>query len=82
MPVLVMDVRIMGMAVGQWRVGVLVGMRFAPVPFEIVRVLVVFIVHVAVGVGDRLMGVQVFVPFGQVQPYARTHQRCGQPEHP
>ena len=79
---LVMDVRIMRMTVSQRRVGVLVGVRFMSVPVEIVRVLVVFIVYVSVGVRDRRVGVQVLVPFGQVQPYARTHQRRGQPEHP
>ena len=80
--VLVMDVRVMRVAVGQRRVGVLVGMRFAAVPIEIVRVLMVFVVYVAVRMGDRLMGVQVLVTLGQMQPYARAHQAGGQPEHP
>ena len=55
----------MRMAVRQRRMGVLVGMRFVTVPVEIVRVLVVFIVYVAMRVGDRLMGMQVFMAFGQ-----------------
>lgn len=65
-PVLVVDVRIMQVTVGQRRVGVLVSVRFAPVPIEIVRMLVMFIVHMAVRVGDRLVGVQVLVTFGQM----------------
>jgi len=63
----------MRMAVRQRRMGVLMGMRFVTVPVEIVRVLVVFIVYVAMRVGDRLMGMQVFMAFGQVQPHARAH---------
>lgn len=56
----------MRMIVDQRRMGVLVSMRLAAVPVEIVRVLVVLVMHVAVGMRDRLMGVQVFVAFGQV----------------
>ena len=71
----------MRMAVRQRRMGVLVGVRFVAVPVEIVRVLVVFIVYVAMRVGDRLMGMQVLVALGQVQSYARAHQDGGCPEH-
>lgn len=74
MPVLVMDIRIMRMTVGERHVGMLMGVRFAAVPLEIVRVLVVLVMHVAMRVGDWLMGVQMVVTFGQVQPHARTHQ--------
>ena len=80
--VLVMDVRVMRMAVGQRRVSVLVGVGLASLPIEVVHMLMVFIVYVAVRVGDRLMGVQVFMALGEMQPYARAHQGGGQPEHP
>lgn len=63
----------MRMAVGQRRMGVLVDVRFVAVPVEIVHVLMVFVMHVAVRVCDRLMGVQVFVPFGR----ARAPRGCG-----
>lgn len=79
---LMIDVRVMRMAVGHRRMGVLVRMRLAAIPVEIVRVLVVFIVHVAVRVGDPLVGMQVLVTFGHVQPHARAHQDGGNPEHP
>lgn len=82
MMMLVMDVWVMRMAVGQRHMGVLVGVRFAAVPVEIVRMLMVFVVYVAVRMGDRLMGVQVLVALGQMQPYASAHQRGSQPEYP
>ena len=78
---LVVDIRIVRMAMGQRGVGVLVRVRFAPVPVEIVYVLVMFVVHVAVGMRDRLVRMQMLVAFGQVQPHAGSHQRRGQPEH-
>lgn len=79
---LMMDVRVMRMAVGDRRMGVLVGMRLVPVPVEIVRVLMMLVMHVAMGVGDSLVGVQVFVALGEVQPDTGRHQRGSQPEHP
>lgn len=72
-PMLVMYIRIMRMTVRQRRMGVFVGMRFVAVPVEIVHVLMVFVMHVAVRVCDRLMGVQVCVPFGR----ARAPCGCG-----
>lgn len=46
-------------------VGVRVRMRFMTIQFEIV--------HMAMGVGYRFLGVQVLVVLGQVEPYARAH---------
>ena len=82
MPVLVMDVGIMRMAVGQWRVGVLVRMRLASIPLEIMRVLVMRVVPVEVCVRDRLVSMYVLVPLGQMQPDPRSHQGRSHPERP
>lgn len=78
---LVVDVGIVRMTMYQRRVDVLMRVRFAPVPGEAVQVLVVLVVHVAVGMRHRLVAMQVFMEFGQVQPYARPHQSRRQPEH-
>lgn len=72
----------MRMAVSQYCMGVFMSVRFAVIPREIVRVLVMLVVCVTVRVGDRFMSMQVLVPFGQVQPHTGTHQKCSQPEHP
>ena len=69
--VLVVDVWVMRMGMCQRRMGVRMRMRFAPV--SIVHVLVVRVVHVAVCMRHRLVGMQVFVAFSQVQPHSRTH---------
>ena len=66
MSVPVVDVRIMGMAVVQRRVLMKMAVGFAAVPGEIVRMLVVCIVHVPVLVRQRRMRVQVLMTFDQV----------------
>ena len=81
MVVSVVDVRIVRMIVCQRRVGVLMRVRFTPVLINSVLVLVVLVVHVAVCMRHRLMGMQMLVAFGQVQPHACTHQSRRQPEH-
>ena len=78
---LVVDVRIVRMAMCQRRMGVLMRVWLAPVPIEIMHVLVMLVVHVAVCMRHRLVGMQVLVAFGQVQPHAGAHQCCRQPEH-
>ena len=76
----VVDVGVMRVAVGDRRMCVLMRMRLAAIPRKIVRVLVVHVVHVAVGVGHGLVGVRMLVALGQVQPYPGGHQRRCQPE--
>ncbi|MHB8447290.1 MAG: hypothetical protein ACYC9P_05135 [Rudaea sp.] len=68
--VLVVDVGKVGVGVHQRLVGVRMRMRLAAVPFEVVRVLVMRVVHMGMRVCDRLMHVQVLVTLGQVQPVA------------
>lgn len=73
MRMLVVDIRIMRVTVRDRFVGMRVRMRLLAIPLEIVRVLVMRVVHMAMGVGHRFVGVQVLVVLGQVQPYARAH---------
>ena len=80
MPVPVVQVGIMGMAVHQRGMLVVVGMRFAAVPGEIVLVPVVLVVHVPVSVGHRLVRVHMGVPFGEMQPEPKRHQQRRHPE--
>ena len=63
---LVMDVGIMGMTVGQDRMRVLVRMRFPAVPVEIVGVPMVLVVDVAMRVVERCMSVRMLMPLLQV----------------
>lgn len=71
MAMTVVDVRIVWMAVHQWLVLVVIGMWFAPVPGEIVRVLVMRVVR---------MRVAVLMAFGEVQPHAGQDKRRRGPE--
>jgi hypothetical protein len=54
--------------------------RLAAVPGEIMFVLMMFIVHVGMGMLDRPVDVPVLVPLGGMEPYANRHQRRGDPE--
>ena len=79
-PVPMVDVRVMRMLVRQGKVGMLMTVWFGAVPRRLMRVLMVRIVHMAMCMYQRLMGVLVCVPLGQVQPNPQPHQRTGQPE--
>jgi len=82
MLMLVMNVGVMRVAVRDGFVGVRMRMRFGAIPREIVGVLVMDVVHVAVGMGDGLVLVHVFVALAQVQPHADAHQYgCNPEEH-
>ena len=80
MPVPVMDVGIMRVRVGQRLVLVLVVMRLAAVPVEMMMVAMVRVVDVAVRVAHRTMGMRVRMLLGQMQPHTGAHQECGDPE--
>ena len=75
-----MDVGVVRVAVGNGIVCVRMRMRFGAIPREIVGVLVMDVMHVAVGMGDGFVRVHVLVAFGQVQPHADAHQYGGNPE--
>ena len=77
-----MHIRVMRMPVQERLMGVLVGVRLAPVPLEGVLVSMMSIVAMGMGVGERLVDVLVLVNLGQVQPDSGRHQRRRQPERP
>ena len=76
----VMHIGEMRMAVRDGRMPVRMRMWLHAVPREVVCMAMVFVMHMPMGVIQRLMRVQVFVPLGQVQPDAHAHQRGRQPE--
>lgn len=80
MPVPVMNVRVVRVAVDLHMVDMEMCMRFGSVPGMIVGVPVMFVMHVAVGMCEGFVGVQVFVALGEMQPHARAHERCSRPE--
>lgn len=66
------NIRVMRVAVHQWPVLVVMGVRLVPVPGEIVLVPVMRIVHMSVAVRQCFVFVAVLLAFGDVQPY--THR--------
>lgn len=78
--VLMMDIGVVRVAVRQRFVCVRMRVRLAPIPVEIVHMLVMGIVHMAMGMRDRFMSVHMLVAFGQVQPHPCAHQQRGEPE--
>jgi len=77
---LVMDVRIVCVAMFQRLVAMRVRVRLIATPVEIMCVLVVAVVTMVVNVLQRRMLVGVFMVFGQVQPHAGRHQHRRHPE--
>lgn len=55
-------------------VRVLVVVRLMAVPLEVMAMPVVLVMDVAMRVACTSMGMQMSMPFGQVQPDTRTHQ--------
>ncbi len=80
MPMLVMNVRIMRMAMRDGLVLMQVSMRFCAIPGDGVSMLMVFVVHVRVIVVQRLVGMHMVVAFREVKPDARRHQHGRNPE--
>ena len=80
MPVAVVDVGKMGVAMRQRLMTMGMGVRFSPIPIEVVRVLMMRVVAVAMRMLERFVCVLVLVPFAQVQPDAEHHQRRRDPE--
>ena len=80
MRMLMVDIRIVWMSMGNQIMMVAVYMRLTSVPGEIVCMLVMFIVTVRVGVLERLVCVDVLVPFSKVEPYADAHENPCCPE--
>ena len=76
----VMTVRKVPMAVGERDMGVRMVMWLLPIQRLGMVVLMVRVMRVPVAVLQGLMLVRVFMPFGQVQPDAQSHEQPGAPE--
>lgn len=76
----VVDVRKVRVAMHQRIVHMRMGVRFLAVPREIMRVLVMFVVAMAMIMRQRFMRVLVSMTLADVQPNAHRHQCTGQPE--
>lgn len=74
----VMQVGKVRVPVDQRRMGVYMRMRFARRIVRRMRMLMVFVMHMAMAVRDGIVRVFVLVPFGQMQPDADGHQGGGQ----
>lgn len=66
MPVAVVDVRVVRVRVHQRRMTVPVLMRILSVPWKVVAVLMVLIMHVPVGMIEFFMQMLVLMAFGEV----------------
>ena len=71
MPVAVVNVREVRVLVRHYRMVMRMGMGLSAFPGKVVGMLMVRVMHMAVGVRKRLMRVFVVVVFGQVQPDAQ-----------
>jgi hypothetical protein len=80
MRVPVVQVGVVRVCVNQPHVAVRMRVGFAPVPIEVVHVLMMRIVHMLVLVLHFLVRMLVLMAFGEVQPYAECHQHRRGPE--
>jgi hypothetical protein len=71
---MVMQIGKMPMTVPDRPVDVRVGMRLRAVPGKVVHMLVMRVMHMRVGMGQRLMAVFMFMMLAQVQPHPGDHQ--------
>lgn len=79
---LMVGIRVMRVRMMHWRVRMRVIMRFLPIPGEIMRMPMVFIVGMPVGMPCFLVFMRVLMVLRQVQPRSPRHQRAGQDELP
>ena len=71
----VVEVRIVGVGMDQGRVAMPMGVGFAGRVIGRVLMLVVFVMHVEMGMGHFLMAVFMFMVLGQVQPDTGSHEQ-------
>jgi len=76
----VVNVRKMRVLVGHRLVLVVMHMRLAPIPIEIVRMLVMLVVHMGMAVLHGRVRVFVLMPLREVQPHAQGHEPTGKAE--
>ena len=75
-----MNIWEMRMRVRDWCMPVWMHMRLLTVPFEIVFVLMMFVMTVPVVMLQHLVRMRMVVPLADMQPDAEGHQRRGDPE--
>ena len=75
-----MNIWEMRMRVRDWCMPVRMHMRLLAVPFEIVFVLMMFVMTVPVVMLQHLVRMRMVVPLADMQPDAEGHQRRGDPE--
>lgn len=78
----VVDIRVVRMAMCDGRVGVFVRVWFPPIPWEIMRVLMMRVMHMAVRMSDGLVRVHVFMALCKVNPDTPRHEDEHHPEDP
>lgn len=76
----VVDIRKVRVAMHQWIVHMRMGVRFLAVPREIMRVLVMFVVAMAMIMRQRLMRMLVSMTLADMKPNTHSHQHPGHPE--
>ncbi len=75
-----MDIRVVRVRMNEGCMDVLMRVRAPGVPREVMGMLVMFVMHVAVGVFQRRVRMQVHVTLGDMQPHAQRHEGARQPE--
>lgn len=80
MPMAVMNIGEVRVDMRDRGVPVKMAVRLGAIPFEIVLMLVVRVVHMAMGMFHGLVRMRVLMAFGEVQPNASPHQSGRQPE--
>ena len=76
----VVDIREMRMTMRHRRMLMRMCVWFCPIPWHVMRVLMMLVVNMVVGVIHGLVPVLMAMTFRQVQPHAQRHQRGGDPE--
>jgi hypothetical protein len=78
----VMHIGVMRVSVHERFMGVLVRMRLAPIPVEVVRMLMVGVVAMRMSVSESFVNMLVLMHLGEVQPDSTRHKGGCQPEGP
>lgn len=76
----VVDIGKVRVTVREWLMYVRMGVRLIAIPGEIMGVLMMFVVTMAMVVGQRFVQVLMHMAFADMKPYTQGHQCTGQPE--
>lgn len=75
-----MNIGIVRVLMGQWRMPMKMAVRLLSVPGEIMLMLMVLIVAMGMRVFQCIVQVFVLVPLSEMEPHTQRHQGGGQPE--